>query len=73
MKKISKAKNRMKKSAIDKPLFEKIINNIPDILMVINPKDYSILTANKEYLEKEGFSLNQIKGKKCYETFMLRL
>ncbi|MBU4467458.1 MAG: diguanylate cyclase [Candidatus Omnitrophica bacterium] len=67
MKKISKAKNRMKKSAIDKPLFEKIINNIPDILMVINPKDYSILTANKECLEKEGFSLSQIKGKKCYE------
>lgn len=48
-------------------LFRAVIDNISDILIVIDPKDYSILNANRNYLEKEGLSLKDVKGKKCYE------
>lgn len=51
----------------DSLFFSKIIDAISDILMVIDPRDYSIITVNKQYLDKEGVSLNDIKGKKCYE------
>ncbi|HDZ77604.1 MAG TPA: diguanylate cyclase [Candidatus Omnitrophica bacterium] len=52
---------------LDRALFRDIIDVISDILIVIDPCDYSILTANKKYLQKEGFSLKDIRGKKCYE------
>ena len=52
---------------ITKDLFKGIIDAISDMVMIIDPKDYGIITVNKQYLEKEGLLLKDIKGKKCYE------
>lgn len=52
---------------INSALFRKVVDSISDLLIVIDPRDYSIVTANKKYLDKEGISLKDIRGKKCYE------
>lgn len=53
---------------ISKELFKDIINAISDIVIIIDPKSCSIITVNKQYLDKEGLLLKDIKGKKCYEV-----
>ncbi len=35
--------------------------------IIIDPADYSIVDANKNYLNKEGLSREDIAGKKCYD------
>ncbi len=57
----------------NKELFEEsVIDGITDMIIVISPGDYKILSANKAYLEKEGFALKDIQGKTCYEVTHLR-
>ncbi|PIQ89344.1 MAG: hypothetical protein COV72_03595 [Candidatus Omnitrophica bacterium CG11_big_fil_rev_8_21_14_0_20_42_13] len=52
---------------LDSSLFNAILDSISDILIVINPKDYSIIAANRGYRRKEGLLTKDIRGKKCYE------
>lgn len=52
---------------INAEIFREMIDAISDIALVIDPKDYSIVTVNKRYLEKEGLTLKDIRGRKCYE------
>lgn len=60
--------NRIEKGGgIDRSIFKNVIDSISDILIVIDPKDYYILTANKKYLNKQGLTLKDTRGKKCYE------
>jgi len=44
-----------------------IFNNLPDRALIINPKDYTIVDANKTLLKKEGLPGENVIGRKCYE------
>ncbi len=45
-----------------------IFNSLPDRALLINPKDYTIVDANKTLLKKEGLSREDVIGRKCYEV-----
>jgi len=44
-----------------------IFNSLPDQAILINPKDHTIVDANKALLKKEGLSKKDVIGRKCYE------
>lgn len=44
-----------------------IFNRLPDRALIIDPKDYTIVDANKILLKKEGLSREDAIGRKCYE------
>ncbi len=43
-----------------------VFDNIPDLVMLIDPKDYRIVDANNTFLKKEGVSKKDVIGKSCY-------
>lgn len=45
-----------------------IFDSIQDMAIVINPKDLTIVGANRSFLKKEGLSRKDIIGKKCFEV-----
>jgi len=47
---------------------ETILNGIRDFILVINP-DMTIVEANESFLEKMGYSHENVVGKKCYEVY----
>lgn len=47
---------------------ETILNSIQDAISIIKVDDYSIVTANKVFLEKYGSDLEQVKRKKCFQV-----
>ncbi len=44
-----------------------IFNTLPDRAILIDPRDYTIVDANKAYLKKEGLAREEVIGRKCYE------
>ena len=46
---------------------QSLIDAIPDGVRVID-KNYRVVKANKAFCEQQGFKLNDIVGKSCYET-----
>ncbi len=44
-----------------------IIDGITDLLVVINPDNYEIISANRALLEFKGLSLENVVGKTCYK------
>ncbi len=44
-----------------------VFDTLPDMIILIDPKDYTLVDANAAYLRKEGISKKDIIGKKCYE------
>jgi len=55
------------KKKINNINYSDIFNNLPDSALIINPKDYTIVDANKTLLKKEGLSREDVIGRKCYE------
>jgi len=53
---------------INKTIYRAIFNNIPDMVCLIDPKDYTIVEANAAYIKKHGISKRDIIGRKCYEV-----
>lgn len=49
-------------------LASSIIDGMTDMVIVVNPDDFKIVSANKAYLEKEGLSTEDMVGKTCYEV-----
>jgi PAS domain S-box-containing protein len=47
---------------------ETILNGIRDFILVIDP-DMTILEANESFLQKMGYSHENVVGKKCYEVY----
>jgi two-component system NtrC family sensor kinase len=47
---------------------ETILNGIRDFILVINP-DMTIVEANESFLQKMGYSQENVIGKKCYEVY----
>jgi PAS domain S-box-containing protein len=47
---------------------ETILNGIKDFILVINP-DMTIVEANESFLQKMGYSHENVIGKKCYEVY----
>jgi len=47
---------------------EAIINGIQDFILVISP-DKEIVDVNKAFLEKMGYSRDEVIGRKCHEVF----
>ena len=47
---------------------ETILNGIRDFILVINP-DMTIVEANESFLQKMGYSHENVVGKKCYEVY----
>src|SRR3989338_6143564 len=56
----------------DRANYLDIFNSLPDRAFIIDPKDYTILDANKAYLKKEGLSKKDVIGRKCYEVIHKR-
>ena len=46
----------------------KVVNAFGEPLLIINPKDFTIVTANDAILKQLGLSIEDIVGKTCYET-----
>lgn len=44
-----------------------IFNNLPDPAIIIDPKSYTIIDANKVFLKIEGLPRRDVVGRKCYE------
>ncbi len=57
---------KKKKTGIQRRLV--MFDNIPDLVSLIDPKDYALIDANNTYLKKEGLSRKEAIGKKCYEV-----
>lgn len=50
-----------------------VFNTFPEMVIIIDPKDYTIVDANPAYLRKEGISKKDILGRRCYEITHKRL
>jgi len=51
---------------------EKIINNITDNLIVVDPVTHHIAQANTSFLHRVGFPSEKVIGKPCYEIMLGR-
>jgi PAS domain S-box-containing protein len=51
-----------------KEFSEKIINNINENLIVIDPTTHRILQANASFLDRIGHALEKVIGKTCYDV-----
>jgi PAS domain S-box-containing protein len=53
---------------------EKIINSIMDNLIVIDPRTYRIVTANRAFLDRVGSNAGfpELEGRRCYEVMLCR-
>jgi two-component system, NtrC family, sensor kinase len=51
-----------------KKAMETIVNGIQDFILVISP-DLEILDANESFLQKMGYTYDEIVGRKCHEAF----
>jgi diguanylate cyclase (GGDEF)-like protein len=49
-----------------------IFNNLPDMATLINPRNYTIVQANRAFLKKERLSKKDAIGKKCYQLMHKR-
>jgi len=47
---------------------ETILNGIQDFILVINP-DMSVVEVNQSFLEKMGYSREEVIGRKCHELY----
>jgi len=56
-----------KNKKINKIDYLDIFNNLPDSALIIDPKDYTIVDANRTLLKKEGLAREDVIGRKCYE------
>lgn len=45
-----------------------IFNNLPDNVLLIDPKNDAILDCNNTFLKKAGLSKRNVIGRKCYEV-----
>lgn len=52
----------------NKAVYWRVFNNMPDMVSLIDPKDYTIVDANAAYVNKHGASKKDIIGRKCYEV-----
>ncbi len=55
-----------------KEFSEKIINNITDNLIVVDPASNRILQANSSFLDRVGLSQEEVIGKTCHEIMLGR-
>jgi PAS domain S-box-containing protein len=55
-----------------KEFSEKIINNITDNLVVVDPVTHHIAQANTSFLHRVGFPSEKVIGKPCYEIMLGR-
>ncbi|MFQ6073149.1 MAG: PAS domain S-box protein, partial [Methanosarcinales archaeon] len=51
---------------------EKIINGIKELIIVINPNNYKIISANDNTLESTGLGKEDVIGRPCYEVLLGR-
>lgn len=47
---------------------ETLVNGITDFILVINP-DMSITDVNESFLQKMGYTRDQVIGRKCYQVY----
>jgi PAS domain S-box-containing protein len=47
---------------------ETLVNGITDFILVINP-DMTISDVNESFLQKMGYTRNQVIGRKCFEVY----
>jgi PAS domain S-box-containing protein len=55
-----------------KEFSEKIINNITDNLIVVDPSTHIIVQANASFLDRIGHDLEEVIGKTCHEIMLGR-
>jgi len=55
-----------------KEFSEKIINNITDNLIVVDPSTHRIVQANASFLDRVGHALEKVIGKTCHEIILGR-
>jgi PAS domain S-box-containing protein len=55
-----------------KEFSEKIINNITDNLIVVDPSTHRIVQANASFLDRIGHALEKVIGKTCHEIMLGR-
>jgi diguanylate cyclase (GGDEF)-like protein/putative nucleotidyltransferase with HDIG domain len=55
------------KTAVADINYPDIFNNLPDMAIIIDPKNYAIMDANKVFLKRESLLKKDIIGKRCYE------
>ncbi|MBI5575398.1 MAG: sigma 54-interacting transcriptional regulator [Deltaproteobacteria bacterium] len=55
-----------------KEFSEKIINNITDNLVVVNPATHRIVQANTSFLSRTGHALDETLDRPCYEVILNR-
>ncbi len=51
--------------------FNSIFNSAPSPSILVD-KDFNLILVNKALLERKGYKLNDVVGKKCYKTFQDR-
>lgn len=46
----------------------RVFDSFPDMILLINPENYTVVAVNNGYLKKSGLSKDQIVGKRCFEV-----
>ncbi len=61
-----------KDKKIDNLNYLDIFNSLPDRAIIIDPKDYTVVDANRAYLKKERLNKKDVIGRKCHELIHKR-
>lgn len=64
---ITDRKRETGREKTEREFLETVLNNMMDSVSVVNAKDYSILYANRQFLDFCGQSKDTVIGKHCYE------